>query len=58
MAKRKTDVIRPHQPGQAAFRSILPEDIEWLPFPAFPPAAKRNVAIVTSPDLDRTASLA
>jgi hypothetical protein len=27
---------RPHQPGQAVFRSILPEDIDWKPFPAFP----------------------
>ena len=24
-----------HQPGQAEFRSILPEDIDWKPFPAF-----------------------
>ena len=24
-----------HQPGQAVFRSILPEDIDWKPFPAF-----------------------
>jgi hypothetical protein len=23
-----------HQPGQAAFRSLLPEDIDWKPFPA------------------------
>ena len=29
-----------HQPGQAVFRSILPEDIDWKPFPAFPPEAR------------------
>ena len=27
--------LRPHQPGQSAFRAILPEQIEWRPFPAF-----------------------
>jgi quercetin dioxygenase-like cupin family protein len=27
---------RPHQPDEADFRSILPEDIDWKPFPAFP----------------------
>ena len=30
---------RPHQPGEAVFRSILPEYIDWKPFPAFPPSA-------------------
>src|ERR1700730_10778740 len=30
----------PHQPGQEIFRSILPEDISWHSFPAFPPAAQ------------------
>jgi quercetin dioxygenase-like cupin family protein len=33
-------MVRSHQPGESAFRSILPEDIEWKPFPAFPPAAR------------------
>lgn len=28
-----------HQPGQAEFRAILSEDIDWKPFPAFPPTA-------------------
>jgi hypothetical protein len=28
-----------HLPDQAAFRSALPEDIDWEPFPAFPPGA-------------------
>src|SRR5246127_2299256 len=34
-----------HQPGQAAFRSILPEDIEWKSFPAFPPAVRLAVVV-------------
>jgi quercetin dioxygenase-like cupin family protein len=34
-----------HQPGQTQFRSILPEDIEWQPFPAFPPAARLAVLV-------------
>jgi hypothetical protein len=38
-------MVRAHQPGQAAFRSILPEDIVWKPFPAFPPAARLAVLV-------------
>jgi quercetin dioxygenase-like cupin family protein len=34
-----------HQPGQAIFRSVLPEDIHWQPFPAFPPAARLAVLV-------------
>jgi hypothetical protein len=34
-----------HQPGQAAFRSILPEDIDWKPFPAFPPSVRLAVVV-------------
>jgi hypothetical protein len=30
----------PHQPGQADFRSILPEDVDFEPFTSFPPSAK------------------
>jgi hypothetical protein len=32
--------VRTHQPGQAAFESILPGQIEWSPFAPFPPAAR------------------
>ena len=39
------DAIRPHQPGQAVFRSILSEDIEWKPFPAFPPEVRLAVIV-------------
>jgi len=36
---------RGHQPGEAVFRSILPEDIEWKPFAAFPPTARLAVLV-------------
>jgi hypothetical protein len=29
-------MVRTHQPGEAVFRAVLPEDIDWKPFPAFP----------------------
>jgi quercetin dioxygenase-like cupin family protein len=38
-------MTRPHQPGEANFRSILPEEIEWKPFAAFPPTARLAVLI-------------
>ncbi|MGC4048394.1 MAG: cupin domain-containing protein [Paludibaculum sp.] len=34
-----------HQPGQAVFRPVLSEDIEWKPFPAFPPAVRLAVLV-------------
>jgi quercetin dioxygenase-like cupin family protein len=34
-----------HQPGQSVFRSILPEDIDWKPFPAFPPSVRLAVVV-------------
>jgi quercetin dioxygenase-like cupin family protein len=37
--------IRPHQLGQEAFRAVLSEDIEWKPFPAFPPAARLAIIV-------------
>ena len=36
---------RPHQPGQAVFTSILPEEIDWQPFPAFPLAVRLAVLV-------------
>jgi quercetin dioxygenase-like cupin family protein len=38
-------MVRTHQPGQATFQSILPEDIAWQPFPAFPPAARLAIMV-------------
>ena len=34
-----------HQPDQDSFRSVLPEDIDWKPFPAFPPSARLAVVV-------------
>ena len=36
---------RPHQPDESTFRAILPEDINWQSFPAFPPAARLAVMV-------------
>jgi len=38
-------MARSHQPDQAVFRSILPEDVDWKPFPAFPPGARLAVLV-------------
>jgi quercetin dioxygenase-like cupin family protein len=34
-----------HQLDEADFRSVLPEDIDWEPFPAFPPSARLAVVV-------------
>ena len=36
---------RVHQPGEADFKSILPEDLDWKPFPAFPPSARLAIVV-------------
>jgi hypothetical protein len=36
---------RRHEPDQAAFRAILPEEIDWKPFPAFPPSVRLAVLV-------------
>jgi quercetin dioxygenase-like cupin family protein len=38
-------MVRTHQPGETVFKSILPEDIDWKPFPAFPPPARLAVLV-------------
>ena len=38
-------MVRAHQPGESVFRSVLPEDIEWKPFPAFPPSVRLAVVV-------------
>jgi quercetin dioxygenase-like cupin family protein len=35
----------PHQPGQGDFRSVLPEEVDYEPFPAFPPAVRLAVVV-------------
>lgn len=34
-----------HQVGQSDFRSVLPENVEWQPFPAFPPMVRLAVVV-------------
>ena len=34
-----------HLPDQATFRSTLPEDVDWEPFPSFPPSARLAVVV-------------
>jgi hypothetical protein len=38
-------MVRTHQPGQTNFRSILTEDVDWKPFPAFPPPVRLAVLV-------------
>lgn len=38
-------MVRSHQPGQADFKTILPEDIDWKPFAGFPPEARLAVLV-------------
>jgi quercetin dioxygenase-like cupin family protein len=34
-----------HQPGESVFKAVLPEDIEWQPFAAFPPSVRLAVIV-------------
>ena len=42
---REAPVTQHHQPDQASFKVILPDDIEWKSFPAFPPEARLAVMV-------------
>jgi hypothetical protein len=37
--------VSAHQPGQEVFKAILSEDIDWKPFPAFPPSVRLAVVV-------------
>src|ERR1700722_12791920 len=37
--------VRHHQRGQEVFKTILSEDVDWKPFPAFPPAVRLAVIV-------------
>lgn len=41
----RREPVRPHQPGQATFRAILADNMEWKPFPAFPRGARLAVLV-------------
>ena len=45
VAEATIGVVRPHQPGQAVFRAILPEEIDWKPFAAFPASVRLAVVV-------------
>jgi hypothetical protein len=36
---------RGHQPGESTFTAILPEEIDWKPFPAFPPSVRLAIVV-------------
>ena len=38
-------MVRDHQPDEAVYKSILPEDVDWEPFPSFPPSARLAVIV-------------
>lgn len=40
-----TERSQPHKSGQAAFKAIMSEDIDWKPFAAFPPPARLAVVV-------------
>jgi quercetin dioxygenase-like cupin family protein len=37
--------VRTHEAGQDVFRSVLPADVDWQPFAAFPPSARLAVVV-------------
>ena len=41
----QSNEARPHQPGQDVFRSVLPEEVDWKPFAAFPPSVRLAVLV-------------
>ena len=43
--KPGNETIRPHQSGQAFFKAIMNEDIDWKPFAAFPPSVRLAVVV-------------
>jgi hypothetical protein len=36
---------QPHHLGQELFKTILSEDVDWKPFPAFPPSVRLAVLV-------------
>jgi quercetin dioxygenase-like cupin family protein len=45
VTKTEEGAVRPHQPGQDIFRAVLSEDVDWKPFPAFPPSVRLAVVV-------------
>lgn len=44
-AEAREGTTRPHEGGQNALRSLLPEELEWKPFAAFPPTVRLAVVV-------------
>jgi hypothetical protein len=45
MSQKANAVNLPHQRGQEVFKTILSEDVDWKPFPAFPPSVRLAVVV-------------
>jgi quercetin dioxygenase-like cupin family protein len=45
VAQTANERARPHQAGQDVFKVILSEEIDWRPFPAFPPSVRLAVVV-------------
>jgi hypothetical protein len=43
--RRGSPAMHSHQPDQAVFRSVRPDDIDWKLFPAFPAAARLAIVV-------------
>ena len=41
----RKEEVRSHHLGQEVFKAILPEDIDWKPFAAFPPSVRLAVVV-------------
>ncbi|HEY1915439.1 MAG TPA: cupin domain-containing protein [Streptosporangiaceae bacterium] len=44
-ATHQEETSTTHQPDRAAFRSLLSEDVDWEPFPSFPPSVRLAVVV-------------
>jgi quercetin dioxygenase-like cupin family protein len=45
MAQTPPPGARPHQPDEDRFHAVRAEDVEWRPFPAFPPEARLAILV-------------
>ena len=45
LMKAREPIVRPHQPGEEAFEATLPEELDWKPFPAFPPSVRLAIIV-------------
>ena len=45
MKAAKIGSVTSHQPGQDVFKGILSEEIDWKPFPAFPPSVRLAIVV-------------